>query len=356
MEPWAWNIDIEENSQSCQCFRSRWEISKNRDRGHKEFDDETLSAQTWSFQLFQDFSQMFFFLQVLLEGFPDRNRLYKSGCEPSGLGIGLGLEFYRLCERFGAFFWTVMGVPWMLDFVAGTLSHRLSMVRFSVCMAGASKARFVHILCCEEYFVLFFWGATLPLWTVHGFWWQSQLLCGMPSLRFVKVWLPPASCVWNRCFLNAKIEKLPTCKLFFGPYQTDICEVFLKMGGKGPHNPLWTSKVDEPSMLVSKVFPFSNRCALIWTPSKQTIFGSSYSPGVSLTRTCAPTQRFSEMRSSAGMESVTRLLPRPWVILFELYRETQSTHRSGWKSTFEHMGRWSNGICTWRHRKDGYFL
>ena len=23
MEPWAWNIDIEENSQSCQCFRSR---------------------------------------------------------------------------------------------------------------------------------------------------------------------------------------------------------------------------------------------------------------------------------------------------------------------------------------------
>ena len=52
-------------------------------------------------------------------------------------------------------------VPWMLDFVAGTLSHRLSVVRFSVCMAGASKARFVHILCCEEYFCVIFLGGLL---------------------------------------------------------------------------------------------------------------------------------------------------------------------------------------------------
>ena len=41
------------------------------------------------------FSQ-FFFLQVLLEGFADTNRLYKSGCEHlPGLGIGLGLGFIR---------------------------------------------------------------------------------------------------------------------------------------------------------------------------------------------------------------------------------------------------------------------
>lgn len=98
MEPWAWNIDIEENSQSCQCFRSRWEISKNRDRRHKEFDDETLSAQTWSFQLFQDLSQRFFFLQVLQEGFPDRNRLYKSGCEHL-LAWALGWGWKQNCWK-----------------------------------------------------------------------------------------------------------------------------------------------------------------------------------------------------------------------------------------------------------------
>ena len=35
------------------------------------------------------------------------------------------------------------------------------MVRFSVCMAGASKARFVHILCREEYFCVIFLGGLL---------------------------------------------------------------------------------------------------------------------------------------------------------------------------------------------------
>lgn len=97
-----------------------------------------------------------------------------------------------LCERFGAFFWTVMGVPWMLDFVAGTLSHRLSMVRFSVCTFCAAKS----------IFELFFWGATLPLWTVHGFWWQSHPCCaGCHPCDLWRCGCPPASCVLNRCFL-----------------------------------------------------------------------------------------------------------------------------------------------------------
>lgn len=188
-------------------------------------------------------------------------------------------------------------------------------------------------------------------------------------LFFLRGYSTTVNCAWflvanaNCCagchpwdLWRCSLPPYPHVSFFLGLTNRIFARCFAKRGGRVHTSHFWTSKGDEPSMLVSKVFPFSNRCALIWTPSKQTIFGSSYSPGVSPTRTCAPTQRFSEMRSSAGMELVTRLLPRPWVILFELYRETQSTHRSGWKSTFEHMGRWSNGICTWRHRKDGYFL
>lgn len=92
------------------------------------------------------FPRGFFFLQVLLEGFPDRNRQYKSGCEHL-LAWALGLEFYRhnnYCKIAGSCLGSMLG--WCNSFPELERANQKGLLRVStptsllICPWGAHQS------------------------------------------------------------------------------------------------------------------------------------------------------------------------------------------------------------------------